>query len=135
MPRVSYTQDEVAEAMLDVTDNGLSKNKSTQKREISQPTLTGRLRSVPPTSEVTHPAQLLSKPEESRLVSWILRQEALGYAPSHSQVRATVTALLRQQQGCRQIRLTIRYINQINQFKPDIEFYQINQLRYRRLSI
>ncbi|SCO88974.1 uncharacterized protein FRV6_13102 [Fusarium oxysporum] len=34
MPRVSYTEDEVAEAMLDVTDNGLSQNKSAQKREI-----------------------------------------------------------------------------------------------------
>ena len=31
------------------------------------------------------------------MVTWILRQEALGYAPSHSQVRATVAALLRQQ--------------------------------------
>ncbi|KAJ0128127.1 Uncharacterized protein HZ326_28780, partial [Fusarium oxysporum f. sp. albedinis] len=49
MPRVSYTEDEVAEAMLDVTDNGLSQSKSAQK------------------------------------------------PPSHSQVRATVNALLRQQ--------------------------------------
>ncbi|KAJ0128608.1 Uncharacterized protein HZ326_28303 [Fusarium oxysporum f. sp. albedinis] len=28
--------------------------------------------------------------------TWILRQDALSYAPSHSQVRATVAALLRQ---------------------------------------
>jgi hypothetical protein len=33
-------------------------------------------------------------------------------------------------QGCRQIRLTIRYINQINQFKSDMEFCQINQFKY-----
>jgi hypothetical protein len=97
MPRVSYTEDEVAEAMLDVTDNGLSQNKSAQKREIPRSTLGDRLRGLPSRSEVTQPAQLLSKPEESRLVAWILRQEALGYAPSHSQVRATVNALLRQQ--------------------------------------
>ncbi|KAH7464599.1 hypothetical protein FOMA001_g17669 [Fusarium oxysporum f. sp. matthiolae] len=97
MPRVSYTEDEVAESMLDVTDNGLSQNKSAQKREIPRSTLGDRLRGLPSRSEVTQPAQLLSKPEESRLVAWILRQEALGYAPSHSQVRATVNALLRQQ--------------------------------------
>ncbi|KAJ3453961.1 hypothetical protein MRS44_018593 [Fusarium solani] len=56
-----------------------------------------RLRGLPSKSEITQPAQLLSKSQESRLVAWILRQEALGYAPSHSQVRATVAALLRQQ--------------------------------------
>ncbi|KAJ0129130.1 Uncharacterized protein HZ326_27772 [Fusarium oxysporum f. sp. albedinis] len=97
MPRVSYTEDEVAEAMLDVTDNGLSQSKSAQKREIPRSTFGDRFRGLPSRSEVTQPAQLLSKPEESRLVAWILRQEALGYAPSHSQVRATVNALLRQQ--------------------------------------
>ncbi|KAF6528518.1 hypothetical protein HZS61_008820 [Fusarium oxysporum f. sp. conglutinans] len=97
MPRVSYTEDEVAVAMLDVTDNGLSQNKSAHKREIPRSTLGDRLRGLPSRSEVTQPAQLLSKHEESRLVAWILRQEALGYAPSHSQVRATVNALLRQQ--------------------------------------
>ncbi|KAJ3469835.1 hypothetical protein MRS44_003900 [Fusarium solani] len=97
MARASYTEDDVIEAILDVTDNGLSQNQSAQKHGIPQPTLSNRLRGVPPKSEVTHPAQLLSKSQESRLVSWILRQEALGYAPSHSQVRATVAALLQQQ--------------------------------------
>ncbi|RYC80284.1 hypothetical protein BFJ63_vAg16824 [Fusarium oxysporum f. sp. narcissi] len=97
MPRVSYIEDEVAEAMLDVTDNGLSQNKSAQKREIPRSTLGDRLRGLPSRSEVTQPAQLPSKPEECILVAWILWQEALGYAPSHSQVRATVNALLRQQ--------------------------------------
>ncbi|KAJ4175462.1 hypothetical protein NW767_15841 [Fusarium falciforme] len=97
MARASYTEDDVIKAILDVTDNGLSQNQSAQKHGIPQPTLSNRLRGVPPKSEVTHPAQLLSKPQESRLVSWILRQEALGYAPSHSQVRATVAALLQQQ--------------------------------------
>ncbi|KAM5529241.1 transposase [Fusarium oxysporum f. sp. phaseoli] len=68
-----------------------------QKNGVPPTTLSDRLRGLPSKSEVTQPAQLLSKSEESRLVTWILRQEALGYAPSHSQVRATVAALLRQQ--------------------------------------
>jgi hypothetical protein len=97
MPRRSYILDEVAEAVLDVTDNGLSQNQSAQKHGMPQTTLSDRLRGLPSRSEVTQPAQLLSEPQEARLVTWILRQESLGYAPSHSQVRATVAALLRQQ--------------------------------------
>ncbi|KNB04637.1 hypothetical protein FOXG_19717 [Fusarium oxysporum f. sp. lycopersici 4287] len=64
---------------------------------MPQTTLSDRLRGLPSKSEVTQPAQLLYKSQEARLVAWILRQEALGYAPSHSQVRVTVAALLRQQ--------------------------------------
>ncbi|KAJ3453209.1 hypothetical protein MRS44_018864 [Fusarium solani] len=97
MPRLSYTEEDVIQAVLDVTDNGLSQNQAAQKNGVPQTTLSDRLRGLPSKSEVTQPAQLLSKSEESRLVTWILRQEALGYAPSHSQVRATVAALLRQQ--------------------------------------
>jgi hypothetical protein len=97
MTRGCYTEDDVIEAILDVTDNGFSQNQAGQKHGVPQPALSGRLKGVPPKSGVTHPAQLLSKSQESRFVAWILRQEALGYAPSHSQVRATVTALLRQQ--------------------------------------
>ncbi|RKK65493.1 hypothetical protein BFJ69_g16234 [Fusarium oxysporum] len=61
--RWKYTEDDMAEAILDVTDNGFS----------------------PP--QAAH----------RRLAFWILRQESLGYAPSHSQIRACVMGLLRQQ--------------------------------------
>jgi hypothetical protein len=97
MSRASYTKSNVIDAILDVTDNGLSQSQAAQKNGVPPTTLSDRLRGVPSKSEATQPAQLLSKPEESRLVAWILRQEALGYAPSHSQVRATVAALVRQQ--------------------------------------
>ncbi|KAF5698068.1 hypothetical protein FMUND_15205 [Fusarium mundagurra] len=97
MPLMSYTESNVVDAILDVTDNGLSQNQAAQKTGMPPITFSDRLRGVPSRSEATQPAQLLSKPEESRLVAWILRQEALGYAPSHSQVRATVAALLQQQ--------------------------------------
>ncbi|KAL9572016.1 hypothetical protein ACKAV7_003848 [Fusarium commune] len=97
MPQLPYTEDNVIEAMLDVTDNGLSQHEAAQKHGMPQTTLSDRLRGIPPKSEVIHPGRLLSKSQEARLITWILRQEALGYAPSHSQVRATVAALLRQQ--------------------------------------
>jgi hypothetical protein len=77
-------------------DNGLSHNQAAQKHDIHQPTLSGWLRGVPSKSEVTHPAQLLSKSQGSGLATWILWKDALSYALSHNQVRATVAALLRQ---------------------------------------
>ncbi|KAF6524736.1 hypothetical protein HZS61_010531 [Fusarium oxysporum f. sp. conglutinans] len=97
MPQLPYTEDDVIEAILDVTDNGLSQHEAAQKHGMPQTALSDRLRGIPPKSEVTHPSRLLSKSQEARLITWIPRQEALGYAPSHSQVRATVAALLRQQ--------------------------------------
>ncbi|RKK43179.1 hypothetical protein BFJ66_g10162 [Fusarium oxysporum f. sp. cepae] len=97
MAQQSYTENDVIEAILDVTDNDLSQHQAAQKHGMPQTTLSDRLRGLPSKSEVTQPAQLLYKSQEARLVTWILRQEALGYAPSHSQVRATVAALLRQQ--------------------------------------
>ena len=41
--------------------------------------------------------QHLSKNQEAQLVTCILRQESLGYAPSHGQIRACVMALQKQQ--------------------------------------
>ncbi|KAF5263500.1 hypothetical protein FOXYS1_5748 [Fusarium oxysporum] len=109
----------LVEAMLDVTDNGLSQNQSAQKHGMPQTTLSDRLRGLPSKSEVTQPAQLLSKSHESRLVTWILRQEALGYAPSHSQVRATVAALLRQQG--RERHIGVHWLARFIKRHPDIE--------------
>ncbi|SCO92624.1 uncharacterized protein FRV6_16752 [Fusarium oxysporum] len=74
---------------------------------------------LPSRSEITQPAQLLSKSQESRLVTWILRQEALGYAPSHSQVRATVAALLRQQG--RERHIGVHWLARFIKRHPDIK--------------
>ncbi|KAJ3455782.1 hypothetical protein MRS44_017264 [Fusarium solani] len=74
MPQSSYTEDDVIQAILDVTENGLSQNQAAQKNGVPPTTLSDRLRGLPSKSEVTQPAQLLS-----------------------NQVRATVAALLRQQ--------------------------------------
>jgi hypothetical protein len=79
MPQLPYIEDDVIEAMLDVTENGLSQHEAAQKHGMP------------------HPGRLLSKSQEARLITWILRQGTLGYAPSHSQVRTTVATLQRQQ--------------------------------------
>ncbi len=38
--------------------------------------------------------QKLSSAQEKRIAKWIVIQEALGFAPSHTQVRATTSRLL-----------------------------------------
>ena len=40
--------------------------------------------------------QRLSPVQEDHLATWILRQEALNYAPTHAQVRAITTSILKQ---------------------------------------
>jgi len=87
----------MAEAILDITDNGLTHSKASEKWGIPRSTLINRLQGQTATADQTQPRRLLTSTQEAQLVSWILRQESLGYAPSHSQIRACVLALLAQQ--------------------------------------
>ncbi|KAG6998156.1 hypothetical protein FocnCong_v013552 [Fusarium oxysporum f. sp. conglutinans] len=94
MVRRNYTEDDVAEAILDTTDRGLSQNEAAQKRGVPQSTISGRLSGQASRNERIQAQQRISKSQEETLVRWVLRQESLGYAPSHSQLRACVEAIL-----------------------------------------
>ena len=50
-------------------------------------------------SKVEIPHQRLSKAQEDDIVKFILRQESLGYPPTHSQVRHIASTLLAQNGG------------------------------------
>ncbi|KAK8073350.1 DDE superfamily endonuclease domain-containing protein [Apiospora phragmitis] len=93
MPSPSYTEDQLVDTIFDITDNGLSLSKSAQKHGIPKQTLSDRMRGKGSKEEYSRD-QRLSENEEKRLVDWILRQESLGYAPSHSQIRAYVVSIL-----------------------------------------
>ncbi|KAM5529027.1 transposase [Fusarium oxysporum f. sp. phaseoli] len=97
MVRRNYTEDDVAEAILDITDRGLSQNEASQKRGVPQSTLSGRLSGQASRNERIQAHQRISKSQEETLIRWVLRQESLGYALSHSQLRACVQAILKQQ--------------------------------------
>ncbi|OBS14998.1 hypothetical protein FPOA_14026 [Fusarium poae] len=92
-----YTEDDMAEAILDITDHGLSPPQAAQRRGVPRTTLIDRLNGRGAAEDQIQPRRRLSKSQEDRLAFWILRQESLGYAPSHSQIRACVMGLLRQQ--------------------------------------
>ncbi|KAJ0131033.1 Uncharacterized protein HZ326_25879 [Fusarium oxysporum f. sp. albedinis] len=51
MPQQSYTENDVIEAILDVTDNHLSQHQAAQKHGMPQTTLSDRLRGLPSKSE------------------------------------------------------------------------------------
>ncbi|RKK08481.1 hypothetical protein BFJ65_g17143 [Fusarium oxysporum f. sp. cepae] len=95
--RWKYTEEDMAEAILDVTDNGFSPPQAAHRRGVPRSTLIDRLNGRRAVKEQVHPYRRLSKSQEDRLALWILRQESLGYAPSHSQIRACVMGMLRQQ--------------------------------------
>lgn len=83
-PHWDYTEDDMARAILDVTDSGFSPCQAAQRRGVPRMTLIDRLDGQTAVSEHVQPHQRLSKNQEDKLASWILRQESLGYAPSHS---------------------------------------------------
>jgi hypothetical protein len=87
----------MVEAILDVTDNGFSPPQAAHRRGVPRRTLIDRLHGRGAVKKQIHPHRRLSRRQEDRLAFWILRQESLGYAPSHSQIRACVMGLLRQQ--------------------------------------
>ncbi|RKK96805.1 hypothetical protein BFJ70_g17639 [Fusarium oxysporum] len=97
MVRRIYTEDDVAEAILDITDRGLSQTGAAHKRGVPRSTLSGRLSGQASRNERIQAHQRISKSQEETLLRWVLRQESLGYAPSHSQLRACVEAILKQQ--------------------------------------
>ncbi|RYC77667.1 hypothetical protein BFJ63_vAg19460, partial [Fusarium oxysporum f. sp. narcissi] len=68
-----------------------------QKRGVPRSTLSGRLSGQASRNERIQAHQRISKSQEETLLRWVLRQESLGYALSHSQLRACVEAILKQQ--------------------------------------
>ncbi|KAG7000282.1 hypothetical protein FocnCong_v012649 [Fusarium oxysporum f. sp. conglutinans] len=92
-----YTEDDMAEAILGITDHGLLPPQAAQRRGVPRTTLIDRLNGRGAAEDQIQPRRRLSKSQEGRLAFWILRQEYLGYAPSYSQIRACVMGLLRQQ--------------------------------------
>jgi len=96
-PHSTYTEEDMADALFDITDNSLSQYHTAQKYGIPQQTISDRFNGQTAMADQIQPHQHLTKNQEANLVSWILCQESLGYAPSHSQIRACVKALMKQQ--------------------------------------
>ncbi len=97
MPRESnYNESDVVNSLYDVIENGFSQFKAAQKHGIPQSTISRRLNGSAQGSEQIQPFKHLSNEQEARLCQWIVRQESLGYALSHNQLKGCVLALVNQ---------------------------------------
>jgi hypothetical protein len=85
MGRYVYTEKDVIDAIFDITECSLSQYQASDKYGVPQPVLSKRLSGQKSRKESTHPHQRVSTSQEGRLVRWLLRQESLGYALTHSQ--------------------------------------------------
>ena len=92
----SYTDKDIANAYLDVTDNKLSIRQAAQKNGIPYTTLNDRLKGIPSKEETIQTQRRLTEPQEKRLVEWIIKQESLGYAPTYSAVCSIAAALCKE---------------------------------------
>lgn len=91
-----YTEQDIKNALQDI-QNGVSVHQATRRHGVPRGTIRGRINGAQPHQQA-HSNQLrLSEIQEEQLKNWILRQEALGYAPTHAQVRAIASSILHYQ--------------------------------------
>ena len=89
-----YEEEDVVNALYDIFTYGISQNQASQKYGVPQTTLSRRIKGSESLQSRIHPHRLISRYQEDRLVAWILRQESLGYSPSHGQIKACIQNLL-----------------------------------------
>ena len=87
----------MVDAIFNITEHGLSQYRAAQKYGIPQQTISTRFHGQTALDDQVQPNRYLSRNQEAKLASWILRKESLDHTPSHSQIRACCVALLKQQ--------------------------------------
>ena len=92
----TYTENDVQNALADLRNGGALRTVST-RHGVPRTTLRGRLSGARSCQDAHNNEQRLSTVQEERLERWILQQEALGYAPTHAQVQAIASGILKQQ--------------------------------------
>ncbi|TLS20308.1 uncharacterized protein PpBr36_11424 [Pyricularia pennisetigena] len=84
MPR--YDENDMAAAIADVAQ-GVPVLRAAKKWHVPRSTLRGRLTGTTPRFITNTSFQKLSVSQETALETWVLGQEALGYPPTHSEIR------------------------------------------------
>jgi 4-hydroxybenzoate polyprenyltransferase len=91
-----YTEEDVQNALADL-ESGVPLATAATRHGVPRTTLRRRFNGAQPHRHAHEGAQRLTPVQEEHLVKWILQQEALGYAPTHAQVRAIAIAVLKRQ--------------------------------------
>ena len=90
-----YTEGDIQNALADLR-NGVALATAATEHGVPRNTLCGRLNSAQPHQYAHSDQQRLTVIQEEHLEQWMLRQEALGYAPTHAQLRAIAAGVLKQ---------------------------------------
>ena len=91
-----YTEDDVQNALIDL-EHGVALATAATRYGVPRNTLRGRLNGAQPYRYAHGDEQRLTAIQEEHLKLWILQQEALGYAPTHAQVRAIASGVLKRE--------------------------------------
>lgn len=89
-----YTEGDVQNALADL-ETGVALATVATRHGIPRNTLRGRFKGAQTHRHAHSDEQRLTAVQEEHLERWILQQEALGYAPTHAQVRAIATGVLK----------------------------------------
>lgn len=92
---MAYSEDTLQAAIEAVRSNHLSQKKAAAMYGIPRTSLSGRLHGKGTKEAQYESMRLFPRSQEDHIIQWILNQESLGYAPSHSAVRAIANELLK----------------------------------------
>jgi hypothetical protein len=90
-----YTEADIQNALADIA-NGIAKATAGMRHGVPRTTLRDWISGSQQHRTAHSNMQRLSPEQEKHLTHWILQQEALNYAPTHAQVRAIATSILKQ---------------------------------------
>jgi hypothetical protein len=79
-----YTENDIADAILAITDDGLSQHQAAQCYGIPKSILQNRMCVQEVQRDQIQPNQRITKDEEIKIRNWALQQEFLGYGLSYS---------------------------------------------------
>jgi hypothetical protein len=89
-----YTKANIQNVLADIA-NGIPTQTAAKNHSVPRSTLRDRISGSQNHKSAYSHMQRLSPEQEDRLATWILRQESLNYAPTHAQVRAIATGVLK----------------------------------------
>ena len=92
----AYTENDVQNALTDL-QNRITLATAATHHGVPRNTLRGRLDGAQSCQDAHETEQRLSVVQEERLERWILWQEALGYTPTHDQIRGIASNILKRQ--------------------------------------
>jgi hypothetical protein len=98
-----YTKNDVQNALADLR-NGVALATAATHHSVSRNTLRSCLDGAQSRQDAHETEQRLSVIQEEHLERWILRQKALGYTPTHDQIRGIASNILKRQGDHRPLR-------------------------------